>query len=264
MVLFYFSGTGNSEYMAKFFCREMKTKCYSIEEEVDFSTLMASNDVIGFCYPIYGSRLPRNMRQFVSSHLEDLKGKKLIIFATQWGFSGDGARALTDLLPKGHVEIIYAEHFNMPNNLTNSVWFKEMSKKKMEAKMARAETRMLVACENIKTGIVKRRGFSTVSKFLGAFQGNAWQKKSSSVELITGSMEAKVATSVRVDDACIACSICVDACPVKNLSLEQGVINHHNNCVGCFRCVNVCPKRAISVMLKRMPKWQYKCVKRID
>jgi len=264
MVLFYFSGTGNSEYLAKFFCREMGAVCYSIEEEVDFHKLIASNDVIGFCYPIYGSRLPRNVRQFISGHLEDLKGKKLIIFVTQWAFSGDGARVLTDLLPESHVEVIYAEHFNMPNNISNTAFLKEVSKKRMEAKIARAEARMLIACQNIKVGVVKRRGFSSFSKFLGAFQGIPWQRKSSSVGLVAGSMEAKIATSVRVDDTCTICLICMEACPVKNLSLENGRIDHNNDCIGCFRCVNVCPERAISVMSKKIPKWQYKCVKQMD
>ena len=264
MVLFYFSGTGNSEYLAKFFCREMGANCHSIEEAVDFHALITSNDVIGFCYPIYGSRLPRNMRQFVDRHVEELKGKKLIIFATQWAFSGDGARVLTDLLPKGHGEVIYAEHFNMPNNINNTALFKEVKKKKMEAKIARAERKMLIACENIKAGIIKRRGFSPISKFFGSFQGVFWQRKSDSVELVPGSMEAKIARSVRIDDACVVCSICVTACPVDNLSLEKDRINHHNDCVGCFRCVNVCPQRSISVMSKKMPKWQYGCVKKID
>ena len=35
-------------------------------------------------------------------------------------FSGDGARVFTDLLPDGYGEVIYAEHFNMPNNICNS------------------------------------------------------------------------------------------------------------------------------------------------
>ena len=59
------------------------------------------------------------MREFVSKYVEELKDKKLIIFCTQLFFSGDGARVFTDLLPKGYGEVIYAEHFNMPNNICN-------------------------------------------------------------------------------------------------------------------------------------------------
>jgi len=265
MVLFYFSGTGNSEYLAKFFGREMKVDCHSIEEEeVNHSETIKSSEIVVFCYPIYGSRVPRNMRQFIDCYIDDLQGKKLIIFATQWLFSGDGARVLTDLFPKDYVEVIYAEHFNMPNNISNTSFLKEVSQEKMETKIARAEARMLVACENIKAGIVRRRGFSSFSKFLGAFQGIPWQRKSSSIGLIKGSMEDKISRSARADDACISCSICVKACPARNLRLEKGLISHNDDCLGCYRCVNICPERAISVMLKRMPKWQYECPKEMD
>ena len=117
MIMLYFSGTGNSKYVAELFCRNMNASCHSIEENADFTALLASEEVIGFCYPIYGSRVPRIMREFVSVHTDSLKAKKLIIFCTQMYFSGDGARAFIDIFPRNHAEVIYAEHFLMPNNV---------------------------------------------------------------------------------------------------------------------------------------------------
>lgn len=46
-------------------------------------------------------------------------GKKIIIFCTQLLFSGDGARVFTDLLKSISYTVIYAKHFNMPNNICN-------------------------------------------------------------------------------------------------------------------------------------------------
>jgi len=261
MVMFYFSGTGNSKYIAEFFCQNMKALCYSIEDEIDFSQLITSEEIIGFCYPIYGSRVPRNMRQFVQKFLLDFKGKKLIIFVTQLFFSGDGARVLTDLFPDDYVEVIYADHFFMPNNISNFFLLGLSSNKRIEKKFLKAERRIIAICNDIKIGKVKRRGFSAFSKLLGKIQGNPWQKDSKSVDLVPRSMEEKIAKSVRVDQNCTVCSICVKACPIKNLRIENGSISHNNNCVACYRCVNICPKQAISVMLKAKPKWQYKCMK---
>ena len=70
MVMIYFSGTGNSKCISKLFCKYMDTKCYSIEENIDFSKLIKSEEVLGFCYPIYGSRVPRIMREFVTKYIE--------------------------------------------------------------------------------------------------------------------------------------------------------------------------------------------------
>ena len=116
MIMLYFSGTGNSKYIAELFSKNMNAACFSIEDDYDFTALLASEEIIGFCYPIYGSRVPRIMREFIFAYTDSLKGKKLLIFCTQMYFSGDGARAFTDILPRGQAEIIYAEHFLMPNN----------------------------------------------------------------------------------------------------------------------------------------------------
>ena len=261
MVVFYFSGTGNSKYIAEFFCQNMEASCYSIEDEVDFSGLIKSEEVIGFCYPIYGSRVPRNMRQFVQKFLPDLKGKKLIIFATQLLFSGDGARVLTDLFPEDYIEVIYADHFFMPNNIGNIFLLRQRSNQSLEKKFLKAEKKIITICNNIKSGKVKRKGFSTFSKLLGKIQGNSWQKDSRSAGLVPGSMEEKIAKSVHVNQDCTLCSICVEACPVKNVKLENKSIVQNDDCIVCYRCVNICPKQAISAMLKAKPKWQYKCLK---
>jgi len=68
--MLYFSGTGNLKYIAELFCNVMNThfsqsaQCCSIEEKLDFEQLISSHEIIGFCYPIYGSRVPRIMREF--------------------------------------------------------------------------------------------------------------------------------------------------------------------------------------------------------
>ena len=111
MVLLYFSGTGNSKYIAELFCRYINIQCHSIEDNIDFSQILTSEETIVFCYPIYGSRPPRIMREFVEQHIEFIKNKKIIIFCSQLIFSGDGARSFTDLFPKNWIEVIYAEHF---------------------------------------------------------------------------------------------------------------------------------------------------------
>ena len=66
MLTLYFSGTGNTMYVAELFSRKMNAKCFSIEDAVDFSAEIKAQDTIVFCYPIYNSRVPRIMRIFVS------------------------------------------------------------------------------------------------------------------------------------------------------------------------------------------------------
>jgi len=258
MLTIYFSGTGNTKYVADLFSKKMGATCFSIEEDADFSAIFKEHDTIAFCYPIYNSRVPRIMREFVFRHMAGLVGKKVIVLVTQQVFSGDGARVFADLFKRGAIKVIYAEHFNMQQNMGNiPVWwalFKptERNRRKFAQK---TKAKMNIVCSNIKRGVVRKRGFSKVSRLLGCIQGKVWQKDTSAVAPVR--LEKKLMSGVRIHDDCTACNVCVKICPMKNLVNCDGQIKHVNNCTVCYRCVNLCPRRAITVYIHRRPKWQY-------
>jgi len=258
----YFSATGNTKYIAKLFSRKMGAKCLSIEAGTDFACEIKNHDIIAFCYPIYASRVPRNMREFVAKHITMLKGKKIIILITQMMFSGDGARVFTDMFEERAVEVIYAEHINMPNNVGNIPFLRKPGDKAIHKKIKKAKRKTLQTCDNIKKGIVKKRGFSWFSQFLGSIQGKVWQGSSKKTAPGKFSAEHIAKSGVKIHKNCNVCGLCAKICPVKNLKLEQNKIAAKGNCIVCYRCVNRCPKRAITVMrLPIRPRWQYKCPK---
>ena len=262
MLTLYFSATGNTEYIARIFSREMGGVCLSIEAEHNFTAEIKAHDTIAFFYPIFGSRVPRNMREFVARHMSDLNGKKIIIFVTQMLFSGDGARVFTDMFWDGAIDVIYAEHIKMPNNVCNIPIFRKRSSKSIIRSAKKAEAKMQRVCNDIKNGIVKKRGFSRFSQFLGSLQGKAWQGDSKDVVPGKFSIEHMAKTGVKIHKDCTVCNVCVKICPVKNLANEKGKIIQKGNCVVCYRCVNHCSQRAITVMMLRIrPRWQYKGIK---
>lgn len=244
MVMIYFSGTGNSKFIAEQFARRMQIPAHSIEEELDFDGLLAQEDTVAVCYPIYGSCVPRIMREFVEKHRAGFAGKKLIILCTQMMFSGDGARAFSRLLPA--CEVRYAEHFSMPNNICNIAVF-PMSERERQKKPEKALRRLDQVCEDIRRGIVKKRGWSAFSALLGKTQNVAFPR-----------MESKGKSSFRADESCIACGACVKACPMHNLELVGGRVTQKDNCTLCYRCVNLCPKMSCTVYIHKKPKRQYK------
>ena len=260
----YFSGTGNTKFIAELFSREMGATCISIEAEVDFVQEIKACDIIAFCYPIYGSRVPRNMREFVARYMGDINGKKIIIFVTQMLFSGDGARVFTDMFWDGAIEVIYAEHFKMPNNVSNVIIFRKQSEKKLRRYVTEAEKKMFEVCRDINSGIVKKRGFSWFSQILGGIQGKSWQGSSKEIYPDTSSVEYKAKTGVKIRRNCNVCNLCVNSCPVYNLANINGKIKPLGNCIVCYRCVNKCPKRAVTVLYHKKPKWQYEGVNRIE
>ena len=55
MLTLYFSGTGNTRFVADNFSKKTDAECHSIEEDLDFGAAIARHERICFCYPIYGS-----------------------------------------------------------------------------------------------------------------------------------------------------------------------------------------------------------------
>jgi len=225
----------------------MDSACHSIEEKIDFDRLINSEEIIGFCYPVYGSRVPRIMREFVKKHLEVLKNKNVIIFCTQLIFSGDGARAFTDMFPHNYIQVIYAEHFFMPNNICNFFLLPLANERKINSYKINAEQKMQIICRNIKNGIIKKRGFNYISRLLGLTQGIFMPK-----------IEKKAMDSVIINNKCIKCRLCVQICPMNNLEYNNEKITHKSNCTLCYRCINMCPQKAITVFLHGKVKKQYK------
>jgi len=247
--MFYFSGTGNSKYISGLFCKYMDIdchSCHSIEEDLDFSRIIGSEEILGFCYPVYGSRLPRIMREFAIRYTEVLKNKSIIIFCSQMIFSGDGARSFTDIFPKNHFNVIYAEHFFMPNNVNNLFFLSLPNQKKIKKYMTKADRKMKAVCQNIKNGIIRKRGFNAFSRALGHVQGS-----------LMPLIEKKTLGAIRINNDCKHCLLCISICPIHNLVHEGGNIVQKNNCTICYRCMNKCPEKAISLYFKTRVKRQY-------
>ena len=239
MLTLYFSGTGNSKYVAELFADKMGGNCISIEEKADFGGLIQPEERIAFVYPIYLSRVPRIMREFVKTHRTQLHGKKLVILCTQMEFSGDGARCFTDLLPRGSYEVAYAEHIDMPNNVNNMRVFSAASEEKIERLLVQMQEKLKRICADIRAGVVVKRGFNPLSRLLGAIQG-----------VIEPLFEWMMKRGVRIGGDCTGCGLCVQRCPMGNLTLADGKATAGKNCTLCYRCLNLCPQRTINIFFR--------------
>ena len=246
MLTLYFSGTGNSKFAAQLFADAMECACYSILDDVDFHKLLREAETIAFVYPIYLSRLPRVMREFVKAHRADLRGKKLVILATQMEFSGDGARCFTDILPKGSYEVIYAEQITMPNNVNNMKVFKEPSDQLIQTLTEETKLHIAKICADIKAGVIYKCDFNLKARLQGLPQG-----------IIAPFIQWMMKRGIRVSGDCTGCGACVKHCPMRNLSLKDGKAVAGKNCTACYRCLNLCPERAINLLFRGKVPWQY-------
>lgn len=244
MVTIYFSGTGNTKFLAKKFCDMAGGKCYSIEENVNFEKIISENDTIALCFPIHFSKAPVLFMDFVSKHKEIFKGKKIVSLCSQQFYSGDGARSIIDLLED--VEVVYAEHFNMQNNITSMPIYYKLTKRNNKRCLDAVDRKVKKVVKDIEKGNVQLRGFSKVSMAMGKGQ-----------HINPERLKEKQQNAVRVRESCVMCNKCVKCCPTRNLVNNGAAISSKDKCTFCMRCVNICPKKSISVLLHGEVREQY-------
>ena len=61
----------------------------------------------------------------------------------------------------------------------------------------------------------------------------------------------------RVTEKCISCGKCVEACPLKNITLDDGHPKWHGHCTMCMGCYHHCPVNAIHYGKATEGKGQY-------
>jgi len=246
VVIFYFSGTGNTWWVSEELVRQFAklgrpARAYSIETlSIDEAAeLISSSDITGFGYPIHGSDLPGPMKDFISK-LPDFPGKKAFVFCTQWLWSGDGAGVGGTLLHDKGFNIQWGEHFLMPNNVTVSIISLPYTNdhRRLAGVLDRAARRAAFLVEEIDAGRTFLRGFNQVFFYLGSLQRVPFRK-----------VYHRLQNDIGIDyDNCIDCGECVRLCPVDNLFYEGSKIKARGKCVLCLRCYNFCPVAAITHM----------------
>jgi ferredoxin/flavodoxin len=245
-VLFYFSGTGNTRYMANAIATALPAATvYSIEDHDPSAAddLIAGSDLVGFGYPIYGSDLPKPMKDFLSA-LSPIPGKPVFVFCTQWIFSGDGARAAKHYLKHTGFDIRWAEHFLMPNNVCVSImryfFIYTNEPTRIQPVLKKATDRARVFAGRILSGKKSLRGFNPFSHFLGLFQRVPFR----------ASFE-RWRNDIAIDPVkCTRCGLCVRKCPSSNLEYDEKTDEFltHGTCILCLRCYDFCPVSAVTYM----------------
>lgn len=255
--IFYFSGTGNTWWVTQKIKEIFEEKghfveLYSIERkdlnwEILLPIILNDSDFIGVGFPVYGSRIPFIMRDWVKNTLCTFsqKQKKKIqafVYDTMAMFSGDTPLLMKRLLKKGSFQVKQAINIrtlsNIPQMKSLMTWEKEKQKKIFD----NAEKKIRKFVDKIiknKKWLMRRDPFT---RFVAVLQRVTfiWE-------------ENRFRNLFTIDsDICNLCKICVEYCPVDNLSIEETIdkpeVKYGPDCIFCMRCFNNCPVNAIIVM----------------
>ena len=121
--MFWFSGTGNSEYVAErvhnALAAEGKSESVSIAEAMKnkaYSYHVDGNTLLGFVFPTYFWGVPSIVRDFISRLETDGKPESLYVVLTCWGSAGMSDVMTASLLEKRGLYLDAAFSVSMPDN----------------------------------------------------------------------------------------------------------------------------------------------------
>lgn len=244
--VFYFSGTGNSLYVASSINTHIdNSKLTPIAKVVD-QDYEIDDDItdIGFVFPLYYLSLPEIVLRFISQ-LNIPKDVHIYAVVTRaFPPMGGAIRHLRGLLRGKHRELKMGLYLNMPSN--DLILFNTFRKGKNSKMLASANIKIPSIIEVIQRREVKF-SFEPFS-FLRSVRHNKFLKRLNVTD-----------QNYHVTMKCNGCGICEKICPVNNIVLENmnPVWLHEGKCQECEGCINLCPLKAIEYGTKSRNKSRY-------
>jgi len=253
-VIFYFSGTGNTAYIAKLYKENfeaagIKTDIFAVDSLHDLPLPDVSGyDYIGFAGPIYAFSLAESIRNFISTFPEAQKNQKAFLFTTCGGLYLGALIQPAEVLKSKKFKVLHSVSFKMPSNMPVSDFLAKLFMIPPNEKLYEE------AYEKVKTTVKKiLEGNEKVSCQWG------WLGKrlTDTAERATKNEFKKTAENFMANDKCNSCQLCVISCPAKNIKMIEGRPGFQDHCLACYRCYNICPKNAIIMRKNELGKPRY-------
>ncbi|MBD7913356.1 EFR1 family ferrodoxin [Clostridium cibarium] len=241
MKIFYFTGTGNSLYVAKRFEGEL----YSIPKMLKNNELTFEDDKIGIIFPTYALTAPKIVREFIEK--VTLKSSYIFAILTYGNMVGNGPAWFVEYAKKNNITIHYANSLLMVDNYLP---FFDVEEQKQKPKNIEENLSHLLKDVSKKKNFI-RKG-SLLDSILNSCVENGRK-------LMQNLQSPK---NFFINDKCNGCGTCSKVCPRNNLSLSKESNGNKpiygTNCEFCLSCVNLCPQKAIKLKKEKNPNARFK------
>lgn len=248
-MILYFTGTGNSEYVAKRIGKETDDIVLNLFEKLrkeDFSEINSKNPWV-IVTPTYAWRIPNILREWLKR--TNLSGNPNIYFVMTCGGSiGNAGKYLKSLCADKGMNYFGCFEVVMPENYI--ALFTTPSKDKALKIIAEAEKIIDKAAFAINNG----------EQFPNISVTTADKLNSGVVNNIFYPLFVH-AKKFYVTDACISCGRCVKVCPLNNIHIENSSPIWGKACTHCMACICGCPKEAIEYGRHSKGLVRYTCPK---
>ena len=244
MVL-YFTGTGNSRYIASRIAEALNDELFSINDRLKSgdTSPVATGEALILVTPTYAWRIPRIVQDWLLK--TSFPAAKRVWFIMDCGSEiGNAAKFNRKLCQAKGLAYMGTAQILMPENYI--AMFSVPQAAEARAIVAKAEPFIDRAIAAIRAGHM----FSPPRKKLYD------RIASSAVNPVFYPLFVK-ANSFTASDVCIGCGKCEKLCPLNNITLQNARPVWGTNCTQCMACICYCPTRAIEYGKKSAGKPRY-------
>ena len=223
--IYYFSATGNSLTTAKMLadCLGDGSQCIPVASLPKTGTINIAADAVGFVFPVYYGDMPYILREAVGRM--NFSGSPYIFCVpTYRGHQGAAAQRLNQLLRSHGQKLSLSWGVPMPGNSRLSSPEETAQMLSLQPERVREAAKHISAMEVSDYDSPEPLEPTMVDK-PGNFRG------------------------IKADENCTGCGLCVNVCPMDNISLQDGHAQMGDNCITCLSCFHWCPVEAIYMSL---------------
>jgi ferredoxin len=263
--IYYFSGTGNSLFVARDLVEKINGELISIPSVMEREMIRLESDMIGIIFPVYHQGIPFIIRRFINK-IDNLNDKYIFSICTYGDSPGISIKYLNEIIKSKGGKLAAGFSVNMPynyitpsfvvKNFFKSFKLREISIEKQQEMFNNWKKKLKDIYEYIKAreeGEIETEA-EVIENLVDLFnlreilQKVVWLK----VAGFKGDKNIPFQESLQLmdygfksDEKCNNCGICSKICPVKNIIMDNGSPVWQHNCEQCFACLQWCPEEAI-------------------
>lgn len=247
--IYYFSGTGNSLYVAKELQKLMpEADLIPIAGVLKSDNMKTKGDTAGFVFPCHGLAIPIPVREFLKK-VNVKSSDYFFAIATRGGSIFRGFPIIDKFLNKQGKSLNATFVINMGMNDPKLKSFTVPTKEELKD----IEINVQQKLEVINKTIIHQEKYQddisgvTFSRF-GLFNYIPERLIPFLVHRVAG----KVKNYFYFDSKCMGCGICEKVCPSQKITMEDNkpLWQRNIDCYMCYACLNFCPTEAIQIYSK--------------
>ena len=244
-MILYFSGTGNSNYVAKRIADALGDEIVNLNDRIKASdtSSVETDERLIIVTPTYAWRIPRVVRDWLRK--TELRGAKQAWFVMTCGSEiGNADKYNRELCAEKAISCMGTAQIVMPENYI--AMFSAPQADKARQIVAQAEP----SIDRAIAAIQSNQPFAPT-------RNNLYDRlMSGPVNPIFYKCFVK-ANAFTASSACISCGQCAKRCPMNNVTLKDGKPVWGKDCTHCMACICYCPVSAIEYGKKSVGQPRY-------